>query len=610
MSYIRLPVSIYIVNDDNTETLSDRRNIFVPFYDSIEGLTLTTGGDVTPASAITNFNQLNSVDWVKKGTYFYIYDSENVPLVTSEYVENRIRAYGGVPFDVTSYIGKTFKMYIDGDLTGRYIKCAIPDLTQSSTATTKQSFTWFNILGYGNNNSFTSYSSTAGQLQVRSYVYLSSTSTRTAYACTMPWSDGAVSYSNYQQLYWTEYIIPFTTRDEYRCQLTRISTSQADIISDWIDGYVPDMYDGDNPYEEGGYSEPSESNGNFSEASDNPVTDAMPNITAVGTGFATIFTPSLSQLRALSGLFWSSNVFDFFQNLVENINEMFVSLAMVPFEVDNIGPVSVTWIGIDTAVTLDLAGEQFYEFDMGSIDLSNDERIFTSGSALDYSPYSRLGIYLPFIGNQELDIDECRNAVVNLRYRIDILSGDCIAIINIDGTDLYQFAGNCLTQIPITSQNMESLVSNGVNIAIAAAGVGASNTMAGAAVEASQASKDLTDSQKQERIDARTFHSRSSLASATANASMGMKPVYKKTGAIGGSTAMLAVKQPYLFLTTPVQSMPENYERYCGFPSNITATLGSLDGYTVVEDIRLNGLVATSEEVEEIYSLLKGGVII
>ena len=109
---------------------------------------------------------------------------------------------------------------------------------------------------------------------------------------------------------------------------------------------------------------------------------------------------------------------------------------------------------------------------------------------------------------------------------------------------------------------------------------------------------------------AQVSNAENSLAGATANGFMGMKPNFKKTGAISGSTGLMSVKQPYLCLTTPRQSMPEGYEKVCGFPCNIGGKLGDFSGYTVVEDIRLNGLVATSPEVDEIYKLLKSGVII
>lgn len=381
-------------------------------------------------------------------------------------------------------------------------------------------------------------------------------------------------------------------------------------FSSFFEGFNP--IDEGNPYYDGGTSEEGGGNGNFSEDSDNPETDELPGIDAIGTGFAAIFKPSKSQLRSLSELFWNSNVFTFLQNLVENITDMFTSLAMVPFEVEAGSTVSVTWLGIDTAINLTLAAKQYYEFNMGSIDLSNDSRIFTSGSALDYSPFSTLGIYLPFIGYQELDIDECRGAVINLRYRIDILSGACVAIIKVAGRDIYQFTGNCLTQIPITNENMQSLVTDAVNVGIAAAGKQAAKGTMAATEE--QIGKSTMSTERKEVAMAHATeslgHSQSRLVSATANLMASGKPSFNKTGAVSSAASMMSVKQPYLFLTTPRQSIPEHYQRYCGFPSNITGKLGDFSGYTVVENIRLNGLVATSPEVAEIYDLLKKGVIV
>lgn len=395
------------------------------------------------------------------------------------------------------------------------------------------------------------------------------------------------------------------------------NTALFDDFVTWIGDYEPtEEVDPDNPYSGGGTSGTTQDtegwmgDGNFADDSDMPNTDELPSISAVGTGMTTIFRPSISQLRALSNLFWNADVFSFLQNLVENITNMFVSLAMVPFNVTAGATVSVTWLGIDTAISLTLAAKQFYEFDMGSINLGNDSRIFTSGSALDYAPFSTLGIYLPFIGYRDLDIDECRGAVLNLRYRVDILSGACVAIIKVDGRDIYEFTGNCLTQIPITNETMQSLVSDAVNVGLALSGSQAAGAVAGAAeADAIAAGETLTE-EKAAHLNQMVGRSRGQLASATANAAMGMKPSFAKTGAVSGSVAMMSVKQPYLFLKTPRQSIPEHYQRYCGFPSNISGRLGEFSGYTVVEDIRLNGLVATSPEVAEIYKLLKSGVII
>ena len=404
-------------------------------------------------------------------------------------------------------------------------------------------------------------------------------------------------------------------------QLNKISTNYIVGMKFW--GKVKPL-DGDNPYLDGGTSETGGGDPqkqNFADASDVVSVDNMPDETTYGAtacGLITIFKPSKGQLQHLADVMWGTNVISFLQNMVENISSMFISLAMVPFNVDAGATVSVQWLGlIDTAISLTLAGKQWYEFNMGTIMLDgSDDRAWATDSVLDYSPFSKLGIYLPFIGYQELDIDECRNHAITLTYRIDILSGTCIALIDVNGRTIYQFTGNCLTQLPLTSMDAQNLFTNAVNIGIAAASAGSTAAVASAGDAYTQERvaggklSELGGELQNQQHGAQVANAEGSLAGATANGMMGMKPSFRKTGAISASSSLFGVMQPYLFLTTPRQSVPERYQHFCGLPCNITGKLGNFSGLTVVEDVRLNGLVATSPEVEEIYQLLKSGIII
>lgn len=388
----------------------------------------------------------------------------------------------------------------------------------------------------------------------------------------------------------------------------------------------------DNPYYDGGIStsgggDPDKQN--WAEDSDIVTVDELPDETyfgATAVGLVTIFSPTKEQLKRLADVIWGEGFFNFVQHMVQNIEDLFISLSLVPFVVPKSNTVEVTWFSYDlggevpigTGIYLTLAARQWVEFNMGSISLTGGENSsgFASDSVLDYSPYSKLGIYLPFIGYQELDIDECRGNVLTLIYRIDILSGSCLAIVRVNGRDIYQFSGTCSVQIPLTSEDASAMFTNAVSIATAAASAGSTAAIASAGNaftqsrvsegKLTQAGAEVQNAQHAAMVS----NAEGSLVSATVQGVMGMKPNYKKSGAISGSTSLFGVKQPYLFLTTPRQSIPEHYQRYCGFPSNITGKLGDFSGYTVVEDIRLNGLVATSSEVEEIYALLKSGVII
>lgn len=426
------------------------------------------------------------------------------------------------------------------------------------------------------------------------------------YADTIPWyvkkDNGDVVFGKYRLTgTYKEFFSTGTPEN-----INRISSSSGGVgeqyttaFQEWLAGYEPEDEDDEDPY-----PDPDDD-----DDSDDPDVDPLPGISVVGSGFATIFTPTKAQLRNLSSLFWNETIFDFFQNLVENISDMFLSLAMVPFVVPAGSTVSVTWLGIDTAVNLTLASAQFLEFNMGSINLGGDSRIWRSESALDYSPFSQLGIYLPFIGFRDLDIDDCRGKVINLKYRIDILSGECVAIIKVGGAVMYQFSGNCLTQIPITNEGMQSLVSDAVQVGLSFAAVSSSGGAASAEI-AGETGTNLIDEIKEFRSNVANTGAGRQLASTTANAVIGGKPMYGKTGSVSGAGGLLAVRQPYLYLKTPVSAIPNYYRRYCGYPCNKSGKLSSFSGYTVVEDIRLNHLVATSPEVSEIYNLLKGGVIV
>lgn len=444
---------------------------------------------------------------------------------------------------------------------------------------------------------------------------------------------GAINGVNYLGLYYQGTGLGYNPQDPYNawcfCYETGGTSAWAELQSRVVIDDGPP-----NPYRGGKYSKPGggdKHRQNWKDFSQTVTPDALPDETQVGavaSGMINIFTPTIAQVQRLADIFWQKDFFSFMDSLFTNIEDLIISFGMVPFTITGGSTSYYTWF--DFAVVspgstyryaaLTKAPKQFYEFDMGTLNFDGSNNyLFATDSVLDYSPYSKLGIFLPFIGYQELDIDECREKTINLKYRIDILSGAVLAQIYIDGRCIYQFTGNCLVQLPITSQDCSQLIANTVNVGIAAASAGATGAIASAGAEL--ANDKLMSSEgsgidiDQNRLSlaqqaGRVSSATGSLVSATANAAMGMKPNYKMSGAISGATSLIGVKQPYLFLTTPRQSMPEGYEKVCGFPCNMGGTLGSFSGYTVVEDIRLNGLVATSPEVAEIYQLLKSGVII
>ena len=90
----------------------------------------------------------------------------------------------------------------------------------------------------------------------------------------------------------------------------------------------------------------------------------------------------------------------------------------------------------------------------------------------------------------------------------------------------------------------------------------------------------------------------------------GLKPNVEKSGSMSGTGGMLGVQTPYLILTRPRQALPKRQNTFTGYPSFITSKLGSLSGYTEIEEIHLENIPGTEQEISEIENLLKRGVII
>ena len=85
----------------------------------------------------------------------------------------------------------------------------------------------------------------------------------------------------------------------------------------------------------------------------------------------------------------------------------------------------------------------------------------------------------------------------------------------------------------------------------------------------------------------------------------------QRSSALSGNPGILDDFVPYIILHRPVQSLAKDFRKFKGYPSNITATLSSVTGYTEVEYVNLQNIPnATSAEMDEIKNLLSKGVLL
>lgn len=296
------------------------------------------------------------------------------------------------------------------------------------------------------------------------------------------------------------------------------------------------------------------------------------------TFFATTYRLTKEELRSLGRILWTPTVLDSLKTLFGNPLESIINLYLLPFDSYKGEKVNVTLGKYDTGVTGYLTN-QFVEINCGVLEIPEKW-----GAAIDFQ--SRVQIYLPFIGTKEIDTAEVMGSQIGVKYLIDVLTGSCVAFISVKKGNLesvlYQFTGNCASSFPLTQASYNTFYSALLSSTAAfASGVVTGTVSAPMAISAG-----------------------SSIA-------MSAKTHIAHSGNLTGNAGYMGIKKPYLIITRPIQALPADFGKYKGYQSHITKKLSECKGYTEVEYIHLDGINrATSAELAQIESLLKGGVII
>lgn len=297
--------------------------------------------------------------------------------------------------------------------------------------------------------------------------------------------------------------------------------------------------------------------------------------------FLTTYRMTYTELNSLSEIFWSH---PFIEKLKEvwyasNPMESIIGLTMIPL--DSVGNAHDIIIGgFPTGVSSHVIGNQFVNLDCGELEIPEKW-----GGALDY--ISGVSLYLPYIGVQALDTAEVMGSRLHINYYVDVISGACIAFVRVikEGLNsvLYHFTGNCAYSLPLSKNDFTSTFNSLVGATASAVGaVATGGASAGIMATVGAGSSLLTSCQTH------TQHS----------------------GSLGGNTGIMGSKKPYVIIHRPIQSLPLDFGKFRGYPSNITETLSSLKGFTKVKEIHLDNVGATDAEKAEIEQLLKSGVII
>lgn len=302
---------------------------------------------------------------------------------------------------------------------------------------------------------------------------------------------------------------------------------------------------------------------------------APPIILPTGAAHAlfTVYNPTQAQINDFGAWLWSSDPIDALMKMFQSPIEAVISLHQIYVD----PPVNDTqhiWCGyLDSGVSSLVVSKQYTTFDCGSISLPE-----FFGNVFDYSPYTEVSLYLPFIGIVPLADKDIMRSTISITYNVDIYTGACVANVKVNrdggnGGVLYTFVGNCAVQYPLTSGNMNGLLLGMANTALS---VASGNPLL--------------------------------ISSAVTNSIVGGGSV-QRSGQFSGNAGVLGNKTPYLIISRPQPHVADKFPAYQGKPTNFTTTVGTCKGFIKCVVNHLENIPATADELTEIDTLLQQGIL-
>lgn len=326
----------------------------------------------------------------------------------------------------------------------------------------------------------------------------------------------------------------------------------------------------------------------------------LPYTGAANAGFVTLYKLGPAEMWVFAQSFFTDTLLEILRDFFGNPMDIFVGLSLVPYIPDG----NEMWYPLIgghyiSRQALTKVSSQYTVLDFGSISIEPYGK-----NVYDFEPYTRIMIWLPYIGYRELPVDEVMGKNIHVKYYCDCLSGDCVAMISTQvmpqgilpprDVIIAQYNGSIATQVPVASESYDNLVSNVVNAAI-----GGTGNMSASAFRSGDSNGGIAAAGV------------GALMSTAAGFVNGMKTSHKRDGSAGATAGFLSIQYPYIIRHIPNQSLPSNFRNIMGYPSNIGGTLGDgFNGFAAVEDIQLNNIPAMEPEREEIMTLLREGVII
>lgn len=334
-------------------------------------------------------------------------------------------------------------------------------------------------------------------------------------------------------------------------------------------------------------------------------------VPASGSGLIHVYNPTPAEFVAFGNWLWVTYADTTIDKIWNNPFDGIIGAFELYCTPETSGTDNIRSGFLVCPTTAALMRQRYIEIDCGTVIVPE-----FYGNYLDYSPYSQAYVYLPFIGINEVSIDDIVGHAVNIRYRIDTYNGSCIAMIYVAKNDYlnlcYQFAGNCAVEVPLAGGS-QAAIKAGVMQAEAYSRAGIANAaLSGAsAIGAGLATGGLAGalmgglSMLGGMAGAWYSGQRSIDAARVAN-----KSTVQHSGQFGSSHGAMGLKVPHIMIRNPIQVKVTNYNEDYGYPAHKRVIVGGCSGYLRVREVNVVSAFATDEEKMAIEAALKNGVYV
>lgn len=341
-----------------------------------------------------------------------------------------------------------------------------------------------------------------------------------------------------------------------------------------------------------------------------PGTDiGFPSLPTGGDAFAfsrlKLYKPTSQQLGDALDILYSDSSESTVETILESIKKWIykpeqycISLMLSAVNAATTTAETVKYGKYDSEVPAPVVSSQWQVTDCGTIDVP-----LKYGSFVDFEPGAKTMLYLPYVGFRSVNANEIIGGQIAIKYYTDMLTGSSVCMVRISKPDsnnsiLHTFDCNVSLQVPLTSENYNTMVSSFVSAGVAAVAAGIATGGAGAGLAAAAGS--AVGAGGKALVGGMLHGGIQNLAN----------PDLTQSGNLTANNGILCHPKPYICVMFPVPTQPQNYNLVKGRPSNIYMSVNRCKGFTTFKDLHVDIPAATAEERDMIKAAFQRGVYV